>query len=321
MFESFIPKKFCREYAKITNSSQLALFMATVLNLKPAIDVWIKKSKFGLFSRICKKYKLFVKPDLAIERHGDFDLKKEAIGGHTLTSTIGKGLPVEEAPTSASIHVFVSRSPKNLKLAFQSGWYPLVVNGRVFNKPYIDHIWFGRALGYPECCIKFFRRYNNWSRFSFLYEIFKNTKGRPNYLCNCLLKNTPYSYIFHMPCSFRCRKTARWVEKIRSAILKREPEYVRKIDEHLKLPLLVFYEKTIYAFEGKLEKRGNRLFYDSVYYVGGTPSYDFHGRDLEKGNNLFVKNYDVLVFRDRKLIKTIKFRPLHFPFLIQFYDK
>ncbi|MDP1629022.1 MAG: DUF483 domain-containing protein, partial [bacterium] len=320
LFESFFPKKFCREYAEIQGGgAPLAIFMAAVLGLKPAHDLWIKKKDSPIFKKICRKYRLFCETDLASQNRFNLNLTK-AVGGKTLTTTIAQGLWPELADPGDKIHIFISRTKKGLKEAFGPGWYPLVINGRVFNKPYFDHIRFGRALGYPECCVKFFRRFNDWNHYSFLYEIYKNTKGKPRYLANCLIKNTPYSYIYHMPCSFDCRKTIAWVEKIREAVLKKEPDYVRRIDKHLKLPCLVFEVRIIYTFEGEL--KNNHLFYRKVYPGGVVSNFDFYGKILARGDNLLVKNDDVHIFKGQRLFKIIKSqknkKPIRIPFLIQF---
>ncbi|TSC53068.1 MAG: Uncharacterized protein LiPW39_447 [Parcubacteria group bacterium LiPW_39] len=321
MFEKYLPKKFCKEYVEVRQSSrQLVMFMAVVLGIKPAMDDWVRKENYEAFKKICRRYGVLVKPDAAF-----FDLDasalKESVGGGTLTTTVAKGIPFELAKGSDLVHVFLAKNKDNLERAFGNGWYPLVIKNRVMQKPFIDLQKFGYDLGYPDCCVKFFRHFNDWYKFSHLYEIFKNTKGRPSYLCNCLTKDVVYSYIYHMPCSFNCRQTIKLADSLREAIKKEEPEFVAEIDKHTKLPFLVFNEIIMYAFEGEI--KNDRLFYGKTYFVArGSGQENYYQSILDKGNCLFLEDKEVIVLKNKKLVGKIKVPKTAFapqiPFLIQF---
>jgi len=92
------------------------------------------------------------------------------------------------------------------------------------------------------------------------------------------------------------------------------------IDRHLRLPLLVFYEKKIYAFDGEI--KDNRLYYSNVYFIGQMPEKNLYETDLRRGNCIFIENNDVIVLNKGKLIKKIKWKEKNFaseiPFIIQF---
>lgn len=321
MFEQYLPKKFCREFVEVKKSSrQLVMFMAVVLGIKPAMDDWVRKENYEAFKKVCRRYGLLIKPDVAFSEMDAPSLKK-SIGGETLTTTITKGVQLDLARPSDQIHVFIAKTKDNLERAFKNGWYPVVIKNRVMQKPYIDLQKFGYDLGYPGCCIKFFRHFNDWYKYSHLYETLKNTKGRPSYLCNCFNKDVVYGYIYHIPCSFNCSATKKLAGSLREAIKEEEPEFIEEIDRHLKLPFLIFYETTMYALEGEIKDK--KLFYKKVYFIArGSGENNFYKDILEKGNCLFLEDKEIIVLKDKKLVGKInppatEFAP-QIPFLIQF---
>lgn len=320
MLNLILPRKFCREYVICKGSnSQLIPFMAVVLGEKPAMDDWIKTDKLKEFKKLCKKYNLYFKIDSIFVEPGNSKWEKIAIGKEILTTTKAGGFP-PEAKINGVFHIFISKTKKNLEKAFKNGWYPLVIKNRVIYKPFVDSIKFGYDLGYPDCCVKFFLKYNDWRYFSHLYETFKNTKGKPSFLANPLTRLTSLSYISHLPCAFNCKKTIEKSKKLRSLIRAREPEFIKKVDQILKKPFLVLYEDMIYGFDGKVVK--NRLYYQKVYFLGNDLNLNLYQSKLESGDNLFVKEKSIFIFKGKKLQDEIKFpetnrKPI-IPFLIQF---
>jgi len=320
MFETCLPKKFCREFVDIKDSDrQLIMFMAVVLGIKPAMDDWVPKRRLTRFTNLCRKYGLKIKLDVAFSDIDNPNVKT-AVGGETLTTTIARGVRIPWANPEDMVHVFISKSKNNLREAFINGWYPVMIKNRVSQKPYIDLLKFGYGLGYPDCCIKFFRHYNNWLKYSHLFEIFKNTKSKPSFLCNPFTKDMVYGYIYHMPCSFDCPKTIRLAGKLREAIKEKEPELVEKIDEHLKMPFLIFYETVMYAFEG--EVKNNQLHYKGIYFVARFNKENPYQKILERGNCLFVEDRKVIILKNGKRVAVIKCLKEDWadkkPFLIQF---
>jgi len=322
MFEFIPPKKFCREYFELKGgySSQLLIFMAVVLGLKPFMDDTIRFKEIDKFRNICRKYKLYFKFGAACRNFGDPKIK-EAVGGETLTTTKAFGLPPSHARPNDDFFVFISRTRKNLLKGFKNGWYPLVIKDRVISRPYIDCIKYGHNLGYPDCCVDFFYQRNNWSEYSHLFEVYKNTpkNPKPSFLLNPFSRYGYYSYLTHIPCSFNCEKTVAWTKKIRLAIYRREPELIKNVDENLKRPVLVFYENKAYGFDGYV--KNNRLFYKEVKFLSTESQLDQYGKILKSGNNLICKNGEnVKIYKNSDLFKIIKKKPNQwapeFPFLI-----
>lgn len=323
MFETYIPKKFCREFVRIKgHGSQLTMIMATVKGIKPVMDDWIRVDRYNEYRRICRRYGLFTRPDTIFNVVEGNSISIDVVGRGRLTTTKAFGFPFNnKLNKNGSIHIFISKSKDKLENCFENGWYPLIIKNRVIDKPLIDAFKFGYDLGYPECCVDFFQKYNNWYKYSYLYETFKNTpEGEYNYLCNPFTKDITYSYVYHMPCCYNCKATFNLAKRIKESIDKEEPGFVKEIDKYLRLPLLVFYERKFYAFDGEIKNK--RLYYKSVYFIGQMPENNLYETDLRKGNCVFIEDKDVVILKKGKLIKRIKwqkkdFAP-EFPFIIQF---
>lgn len=322
MFEDYSPKRFCRDLAGIRgHSNGLTIIMAVIKGVKPAADDWIRVGKYDAYQKACKRYGLIVRPDAVFRVVESKKIPAEIIGREYLTSTKAFGFSLNTADRNDSLHVFISRSKKHLEASFSNGWYPLVIKNRVIDKPLIDSFRFGYNLGYPDCCVNFFQRYNNWSAYSYLYEVFKNSShGKYSFLCNPFTKDDAYSYVYHMPCSYSCRETVRLAKQIRRCIYEEEREFAERIDRHLKLPFLVFYERKFYAFEGEI--RNKRIHYKKTYFVGRMAGNNLYEEDLNRGDCVFVDGNDVVISKNGKLIKVIKNQKKNFasetPFIIQF---
>lgn len=323
MLESYIPKRFCREFVEVKrNSLQLTMIMATVKEIKPCMDDWIALGKYDEYRKICKRYGLFIKPDLVFNiTHGN-QIPVDVIGREKLTTTKAFGSLFNKFAKNGAVHVFISKSKDKLERCFREGMYPLIIKNRVIDKPLIDYLRFGYQLGYPNCCIEFFRKYNDWYKYSHLYEIFKNTPvDNYNFLVNPLLKDMTYSYVYHMPCSYSCGETIKLAEKLREAIREEEAEFVKIIDRHLKSPFLIFYEKKIYLFEGEI--KDNKLIYKNVHFTSNMQEYNLYESILRKGNSVFIDGKYVVISKKGRLIKKIACRKRNFapetPFIIQFH--
>jgi len=328
MFERYTPKKFCREFVLARGHSlQLPSVMAVAAGIKPCLDDWVPARRFADYRSACRRYGLLCVPDTVFRQVASGRIGPGVIGAQNLTTTHAAGRPWTPKVRDGLVHVFIARSQRKLAACFREGWYPLIIRGRVVEKPLLDAFRFGPTLGYPDCCCDFFRRRNNWSLYNFLYEIYKNSGPGPYpFLCNTLTRDETYAYVSHMPCSFSCGKTRRQAERIRSVILAEEPSFVRAIDRHLRLPYLVFRERQIYAFDGIL--RGSRLEYKKVAFAGRQPTGAVYERDLKRGDSLIVEKDTVVILKRGRLIRKITWgkdpkaqrgpRALGHPFLIRF---
>lgn len=300
MLDAYIPENFCKEYT-LLKPSQLPMFMATVKGVKPLMDDWIPIQQYGLFKQICKKYKVYQVPDCIFVKPTEEQVRN-AIDGHTLTTTKFLGMPFNKDAKSGEVHVFISKSKKTISEAHKYGWYPVIVRGRAIQKPFVDHMRFGKLLGYPDCCIDFFRL-NNKAGVSHLYTSFKNTAGEPSYYCNNSVMDFNYSFIHHIPCSFNCKNTIKLAKEIEKAIAEEEPEFARKIVNYLKKPLLVFGERNMYLFDGESSK--NKIRYENFYFLGREEDNKYRDR-LKLGNSLKVSDSTIEIYSDNQFISEIK---------------
>jgi len=321
MFETFVPKKFCREFVEARgHSCNVTALMAVVSGYKPCTDVWVRPSDLKSFLKAVRAYGLVVKQNIVFKMSSRHDLADDIVGKNRLTTTIAYGSrPGPQA--LGNHHLFVARSPEALNRAFALGWYPVIIGKRVIHSPLADAFRFGEALGYPDCCCEFFRSKNNWNRYNFLYEIFKNTpQGSAHYLCNPLGRNETFTYISHMPCAFNCQATVKQAVSFRRFLMKEEPAFIEKIDWHLRLPYLVFYERKIYAFDGKVIPGG--IAYKAVYFVGLNNDFNPYLKRLSKANELRIEGKNVILLKDGRKTDCIEYDPLkaalEIPFTVQF---
>lgn len=312
-----MPKSFCREIVEAKGTSnQLALYMAVVLGFKPLLDDVVARKNFSLFLEACKSYNLHVRPNVIMYHRPKGRIPPEVLGRENICTTSAYGLPLD-VDFGGGVHVYVS---KDRDLLRHGMWYPVIIRNRVMTQPYADTLRYGRYLGYPSCCIEFFRHFNNWNRYSFLYEIYKNSSGRFRYLCNPLGRDRIYSYIGYMPCSFSCEATISMVGRLRQEIKKREPDFVELVDAHLKLPYLVFRERKFYAFLGEIKDGG--IAYSKVFFPDFNPEGNIYQELLEQGDLVKIEGRTLFVYRRgdliaRKDIPLTEFGP-EYPFVIQF---
>jgi hypothetical protein len=341
VFETYLPRYFCREYVEAKgNSMQLGMFMAVVLGIKPLMDDWIPQDKMDSFRKIFKQYGLKVRENIIFQQINKEDIPREILGKEYITTTSAKGYPLNFIPKPANrdhahftyvpakqttgvplrreeVHVFISKEENLLKKGM---WYPVVIKNRVIFQPKADSLKYGYVLGYPDCCIKFFRKFNNWLIYSHLYEAYANTKGKPSFLCNPFLKDTSFSYIYHMPCSYSCGQTISLARRLRVAIKKNEPDYVKITDRYSRMPFLVFYEKKYYCFEGVME--GNQIRYNKFYFPSPERSKNIYAEYLRNADTVKLEGKKLILTKKGKFIKELKpeygsFAP-EAPFLIQF---
>lgn len=318
LFTNYKPESFCREFVEIKgNSLQLAMYMSLVLGFKPLMDDWIPVNKLTEFRKACHKYKIHMREDVIFDYRKKIAIKSNVLGKECLTTTCAYGLPFKE-DAGGLLHTFLSKEKSMLK---KGVWYPLIIKNRVIFQPRIDNLKYGYILGYPSCCVKFFSKFNNWRKYSYLYEAYKNTKYKPSFLCNPFLKATSFSYIFHMPCSYSCKNTINLVKVLRKEIQKREHHFVKLTDSYLKAVFLVFYEDKSYCFDGDL--KDGLLKYRMAYYTFPGKTKDVYGQKLKKADSLKLESRRLILYHRNKICEIIDV-PLNnsapeFPFLIKFF--
>lgn len=304
MVFNYKPKNYGKEYYEIKGSSQYPMFVATALGIKRSYDDWISVGRYDEFAKICKEYGMYVEPDVVFVNPNLS--KKDIVGGENINTTFSQGVRFTGNEKKGEVHVFVSKSKKEVLEAKKCGWYSVVVNGRSVNKPFVDHLRFGRSLGFPSCCVNFFMKYNNWKFYSHPFETFKNTKfvdGKASYHCNNFLMDNSLFYIHHIPCSYKCENTIKYAKKVEQGILDVEPDFVKKTNEILKMPLLVFGERNYVLFDGKM--KDGAIDYTNSNYISNPASPEDSFDDylmIQQGDKLMMNGERLVVMKKDEVI-------------------
>jgi hypothetical protein len=303
---SFAPRSFGKEYHKLKGDKQWPMFAAVALGVKPSFDEWVDVSKYNEFVEACAGYGLVVEPDVIFVSSSQ--PKSQVIGGNNITTTFQIGRRFDLRHEEGQVHVYVAKTKELAFDAKRFGWYSVVINNRSTNKPFVDHLRFGKCLGYPACCVDFFRKYNNWHLYNHPYETLKNTEQLPgraigSYHCNNFLMDNTFFFIHNLPCSYRCKSTIELAKNVEAALKQVEPEYVEKTMELLKKPLLVFGEKNFILFDGLATHDNSSVnikYQDCVYFQNpARPEDSVNFFDSIKAADTVNIGRDVISIRDR----------------------
>lgn len=299
-----------------STGAQLPSFIAVVMGLKPAMDLWVRRRAWEAFRHLMSRFGLHYHVDSFFDLHAEKILRKLPPDSFTTTRAVFS----REFTDQTEAHVFIAQTQASLTEAVAAGWYPLVVDGLVVEKHLADHEKFGVALGYPACCREFFRRRNNWHYDNTLYAAYLNTTVVPEPLSNGLLRHTAFGFTPHLPCSFACAASMSYAASLRELIEEESPGYAVEIDRQLASPTLCLSELHIYRFEGVMPSR-DRVHYQLVEPVNPTSQSDPLYQMLARGDACIVDGNIVRVERkgsqiDAYAARSDKHGP-EFPFVIQ----
>jgi hypothetical protein len=292
------------------NELQIAQYVAVRAGIRRSLDDWIRVARFDSYQRLMDRLGLIVLPDCVFHSYG-----KDGVAGTELTPTTrASGFPfssADEHPPDATVHVIVSRRSDWAQAALASAWYPLAVRGLIVPKPLIDFRRLGLAFGYPECCVDFFLRHNDWPRQNTLVEAARVSE-RFLWQNNCLLKSTPWMLIFHMPCSFDCEPTSRQASAILEALRETDSQYAQRIESELQQLFLTISERVAFALRrGRRDK--DRAWYESAVDLHRTRSFqedwERHYKALvTAGDELRIEDGLIYVYRRGHLVETLATR-------------
>jgi hypothetical protein len=226
--------------------AQLPTLIAVANGLKPAMDMWVPHDGWHALRALTETLGLVHHVDACFDR---FSPQIAQVSPDRLTTTRAAFVP--DLRQGAEAHVFLARDQAALERVVGSGWYPLIVDGKVVDKHRADHDTFGGALGYPACCQDFFRQRNNWNDDNTYYAALRNTRGRPSPLCNPYLRHTLYGLVPYMPCSYSCPATMKSADHLLGVIRSELPHYAEAIERAAAKPLLCVSELRMYGFEGE----------------------------------------------------------------------
>lgn len=302
----YVPQHFGKEYCAVMGTSQYPMFAAVALEVKPVMDNWVPVGNYEKLVEACYGYGLSVVPNIVFA-----PVKEERggiVGARNITTTFFRAERFTGKNKIGEVHVLIGRRREEALEAKKWGWYPLIIHGRSTNKPFVDHLRYGRCLGYPPCCIDLFRQYNNWHYFSNPAEAFRNTprserKAIGSLYCNNFLMDQSYSFIHHLPCSYRCDATISLAQELEKKLEIIEPAFVEKASATLKKPLLVFGERHFIIFDGEMQNSGDgrSISYHACQYFRNPsrPEEDIlFFDDLLKGNTILMDSSRLIIKKE-----------------------
>jgi len=261
-----VPVRF-RPYMEARGGlGQLTQFMAVVAGIKPVLDDWVPVERVEGFQALAADLGLVSAVDSYFEFIDEASTTSGIVGRERFNTTRARGHSPRRPVAGSSAHIFLARDTEWLRRGVASGWYMLVVDGRIVEKPWIDHYRFGECLGYPDCCRQFFALHNNWHSDNSYWQALSATRGSPLFLCNSLVKNSGLSYAVHLPCRFDCSSTSYYAAQVRAFVQDESPVLSRGIDGLLQRPFLMLSEWELFGFDG--ERTGpTHLNYRDVFMV------------------------------------------------------
>ncbi|MEW6074767.1 MAG: DUF483 domain-containing protein [Candidatus Omnitrophota bacterium] len=182
----------------------------------------------------------------------------------------------------------------------------------------------GHLLGYPQCCINFFKKNTNFPSSKLIISAYENTKHAPSFYLNNLHAYPGSRFgalISHFPCSYDCNESKRYAQKVLNAICGLKAEIREYIEFFLKLPVLLL-------------NNGKTVFFDNVDMYGRSKRYTFVYKStnqnhafqkdrnyfcayntLKKGNSMIFDKKALTIFHNDKKVGKIKNeKPLLFIF-------
>ncbi|MBT2545015.1 hypothetical protein J7E99_31005 [Streptomyces sp. ISL-44] len=252
--------------------AQLPVLIAVASGLKPAMDLWVPRDGWPALRGLTETLGLVHHVDACFDR---LSPQIAQMPPGRLTTTRAAFVP--DLRKGAEAHVFLARDQAALDHVVGSGWYPLIVNGRVVDKHRADHDTFGEALGYPACCQDFFRKRNNWNDDNTYYAALRNTRDRPSPLCNPHLRHTLYGLVPYMPCSYACPATIEFAGRLHEVIRSELPLYAAAIEQAMSKPLLCVSELRMYGFEGEAVHHDDGMV--TITYSGAKSLYPVEDTD------------------------------------------
>lgn len=310
MFEPYIPKDpLFRLYTEL-DKTQLPMFMAVVLGIKPLMDTWLPLPGYLALQKACEEQGVIVGNNNIMTHIPNEEFLKRHERLRNLGTTKMIAMPFSEERQDALVHTFISRSAGSIDEARRLTWYNLFVGEHQLLQPLIDNFRYGDTLGYPECCTRFYAGHNGkfhdgkraWG-WNTPLEVYKNTKGKFSFYCNHIPMDHQYFLIHHYPCSYNCEKTISQANQLLKAIRKTEPGFAEKIERYLKLPYLIFEEKKAFVFEG--ESSGNEIIYTDCKFLGDNRDKGAYHAILN-GNRIVISDEKICIYKDKKLISEYK---------------
>jgi len=311
MFEPYYPNKW--GITPEMDLGQLPMFIAVIKGLKPAMTGVINQDSYTKLKEFCKKFNLsLIISDYKLINPPE-ELLKELKQKQKLPTTRNICVPLSN-PNNGNIYFYISREEKDAINAKKFHWENQIINGRIVSTSFVDHINFGYAMGYPDCCIKKFIN-TLLMRLNPTERAFIETKGKFSFYTNNLPMDHYYFLTHHHPCSFRCKKTIKKSKELLKAIKEDDEILAKKIEYHLKLPFLVMEEKLSIAFQGKI--KNEEIYYKNCYLIGNPTDKLFFNK-FKWRNRIRITDEEIKIYKNDFLLEIINKKNKFNGFILKF---
>ena len=146
------------------------------------------------------------------------------------------------------------------------------------------------------------------------HELFQYvmSKKKLDWHTNYLLRfTTPYYLLAYKVCSFDCKKSINIANKIYLNILDFDPIYAKKIEFHLKLPILFDDSKKGHLYN-KIDRMKALVFcgqFNNSNCVEYNKTFSLYKNhffpEFRRGNKICVSDDKISIFKNKKLIEKI----------------
>jgi hypothetical protein len=172
----------------------------------------------------------------------------------------------------------------------------------------VDEQKFGELMGYPQCCIDYYdkimRDRPNHEIYSYLI-LGKKLDWHNNYL---LRFNSNYYLHAYFTCSFDCKESLKNGKEILHGIREYDELFARKIEYHLKLPI-VFDDSKDGAIIDNWDRLKGVVF--NGIFKGNTIDYNgqfslwqgSHFPVFSDGNRIKIGDKEITLFKDDSIVK------------------
>lgn len=309
-----------RRYCElVTGYGQLATFVAVLEGAKPVMDDWVTASALPDYHAFVTGLGLAVEIGPVFEFLTETDLS-EITGGSLLNTTRARVGSADAPASSGRTQVFVGRNAEKVSEAATAGWYNLIAGDRVVLKPWIDHHWFGTALGYPDCCLEAFARDGGWNLTNPYAAAAARTAGPALALCNPVMRHSGFSYLNHYPCRFDCPASAAYAADVRFALIRHGAGLAERADHYAAAPYLLLSGWAGWGFDGVLDE--TTLRYAAHWQVPTNKPNAAMGELLAAGDRVEVVGNVLTVWRADDFVGAYEVRADHYapehPTLVDF---
>lgn len=163
----------------------------------------------------------------------------------------------------------------------------------------------GHMLGYPPCCIDFYKdHYNKALTVGDEYcgfSLANSGDGPYPFVTNNMLRFFDVALISHFPCSFECERSVRLGRRMYQSIATRNPELAKYVRDALKGPVMFHHRTGVHALKGYI-KKGNVVTYTTPWKTAPNTMHEV----LLLCNNVKVldKNH-ILIRRDESIVEDV----------------